>query len=101
MPAYVLADVEILDADAIGTYLHLAAMSIERYGGHQVVQGNHHVAVIEGDRPAGRRLAIVEFPDIERARQWYESPDYAAALAVSRTALRRVLLFIDTDRTVP
>jgi uncharacterized protein (DUF1330 family) len=38
---------------------------------------------------------IVEFPDGERLRQWYRSADYAEALAIRDTALRRRLLFIE------
>jgi len=30
-----------------------------------------------------------------RAREWYCSPEYAGALAVSRRALRRRLIFVD------
>jgi uncharacterized protein (DUF1330 family) len=32
---------------------------------------------------------------MERAREWYRSPEYARALEVRRTALRRDLIFVE------
>ena len=49
--------------------------------------------VLEGPAPEG--VVIVEFPTMEKAREWYRSPDYAAALAVRQTALDRRLIFVE------
>ena len=40
-------------------------------------------------------IVVVEFPDLERARAWYRSPEYAAALAVRDAALGRDLILVD------
>ena len=40
-------------------------------------------------------LIIVEFPDIEQARRWYASAEYAAALDVRDAALSRHLILVD------
>ena len=45
--------------------------------------------------PAQRRLVMVEFPDMDRARAWYASPEYAEALAVRHAALDRRLIFAE------
>lgn len=42
-----------------------------------------------------RTIVIAEFPDIERARAWYRSPEYASALAVRDEALSRNLILVD------
>jgi uncharacterized protein (DUF1330 family) len=94
VPAYVISEVEILDEGRADVYRSLAAASIERYGGRYLVRGRLPVAV-EGDWPDAERLVVVEFPDMERAREWYASAEYARALEVRGTALRRRLLFVE------
>jgi uncharacterized protein (DUF1330 family) len=44
---------------------------------------------------APRAIIVVEFPDIERARTWYRSPEYAFALEVRDRALSRNLILLD------
>ena len=92
MPAYVISDVKIRDRNAIETYRSRAAASIAQYGGRYLARGGT-VETLEGDwRP---QLIIVEFPDMERARTWYRSPEYAAALEVRDAALTRNLILVD------
>jgi uncharacterized protein (DUF1330 family) len=40
-------------------------------------------------------VVIVEFPSMERLRDWYASPEYAEALEIRQTALARRLLFVE------
>lgn len=40
-------------------------------------------------------MVVVEFPDVERARAWCRSPEYAAALAFRDAALSRHLILVD------
>lgn len=93
MPAYVISEVEILDEARGQRYRELAAASIARHGGRYLARGALP-EVPEGDWHESRRLVIVEFPDMDRLREWYASDDYAEAPAVSHTALERRLLFI-------
>lgn len=94
MTAYVISEVEILDESQGLRYRDLAAASITRHGGRYIVRGADP-AVPEGDWPPGARVVVVEFPSMDRAKEWYESADYAEALAVRRTALERRLLFVE------
>ena len=94
MPAYVISEVEVLDEAQGQRYREPAAASISRHGGRYVVRGAQP-DVPEGDWPASRRVVVVEFPSMVELRRWYGSADYAEALAVSRTALTRRLLFVD------
>jgi len=93
MPAYVISDLKILDPVAIEAYRTRAAPSIRRHGGRYLVR-NGPFEVLEGDWTP-RSLVIVEFPDMERARAWYRSADYAAALEVRDQALSRNLILVD------
>ena len=93
MSAYVISDVEILDQELIGEYRVLAQDSIARYGGRYLARGGAIEAVEGGWNPEG--LIIVAFPDMARARAWYQSPEYAKALKVRGRALDRRLIFVD------
>lgn len=92
--AYVLSEVEITDERAASQYRELAARSIAAHGGKYLVRGALPLA-LEGQWPARSRLVIVEFPSLDAARAWYGSTEYAGALALSRSALRRRLLIVE------
>ena len=94
MAAYVVSEVEILDEAQANIYRPLASASIERYGGRYIVPGASP-QLIEGERNPMRRLVIVEFPSMQRAHEWYRSPEYAEALRVRAGALTRTLTFVE------
>jgi uncharacterized protein (DUF1330 family) len=94
MSAYVISEVEVIDEIQGQQYRELAAASIAKYGGRYVVRGAEP-QVPEGEWPSARRVVVVEFPTMEQLRRWYSSAEYAKALAVRQTALRRRLLFVD------
>ena len=94
MPAYVISEVEVLDDRLINTYRAMAEATIAQYGGRYIVRGGA-VEAVEGERDPARRFVIVEFPTMERAREWYGSREYAEALKVRATALTRTLVFVE------
>jgi uncharacterized protein (DUF1330 family) len=40
-------------------------------------------------------IIIIEFPDVERAKTWYRSAEYAAALAVRDDAISRHMILVE------
>ena len=93
MSAYAISEVEAKDAAAFEAYRTRAARTIAQYGGRYLVRGGA-ADVVEGGPPA-KTFIVVEFPSMQRLRQWYASPEYAEALDVSRTALDRRLIFVE------
>ena len=93
MPAYLISDVSIRDHQAFQVYRTRAAASIAKYGGRYLVRGGA-IEPLEGNW-SPTTIIVVEFPDIERARAWYRSPEYAAALEVRDEALSRNLILVD------
>ncbi|RJT34962.1 DUF1330 domain-containing protein [Mesorhizobium waimense] len=93
MPAYVVSDVTVRDRDAFEGYRTRAAASIALHGGRYLVRGGA-VERLEGNWDPGP-LIIVEFPDMERARRWYLSAEYAAALELRDAALSRNLILVE------
>ncbi|MGH3426345.1 MAG: DUF1330 domain-containing protein [Candidatus Dormibacteraceae bacterium] len=94
MTAYVISEVEIIDQTAAAQYRALAAKSIATYGGRYLVRGANP-EVPEGRWPEEQRVAVVEFPTMERVHEWYRSAEYARALMVREDALERRLLFVE------
>ena len=97
MAAYVISEIsEISDTRLMEEYRSLAQAAIQQYGGRYLVRGGAFETV-EGDSGL-RRIVIVEFPTMKRAREWYRSPEYAKALTVSQKALKRRLIFVEGER---
>ncbi|MFF4533597.1 DUF1330 domain-containing protein [Streptomyces sp. NPDC001407] len=94
MTAYVISEAEVLDEELTATYRTLASAAISAHGGRYVVRGAG-VEAAEGEWSAGRRLIIAEFPDMERLKGWYASPEYAEAREIAKKALKRRLLFVE------
>jgi len=93
MAAYVIADTEIVDPAAGARYRDLAQKSIAQYGGRYIVRGGAVDSVEGGWQP--KLFVVVEFPSMEQARRWYSSAEYAEALKLRQTALRRRLIFVE------
>jgi len=91
MAAYLIADIEVTDAEAFERYRAGVPAVIKRFGGRYVVRGGA-AQNLEGDWQP-RRMVILEFPTMEKLKAFYDSDDYAELLAarlaatVSRTIL--------------
>lgn len=92
MPAYLVAEIEVLDPERYGRYHPLAVSAIGRYGG-RVLAGSDGMAALEGVGSASRWV-IVEFDTFEQGQRFHGSPEYQAATAVrgDSAIIRMVLL---------
>lgn len=93
MPAYVIADIEVIDPVRYEEYKPLAAASVAKYGGRYLVRGGK-TEVLEGTWMP-RRVAMLEFETLERAREWYDSPEYRAARQIRREAASGNLVVVE------
>ena len=82
-PAYVIADIEIHDLDAIRAYTDHVAATHAEYGSRYLSRGGA-LEVVEGDWQP-KRLILIEFPSWEAARGWYFSDVYQALVRVRQT----------------
>lgn len=99
MPAYLILDVTVKDAEAFQAYRTRAATSIGQHGGRYLVRGGP-IDTLEGSWVPST-IIVVEFPDLEHARAWCCSPEYASALAFRDDALSRNLVLVDGISGVP
>lgn len=93
MSAYVISEVDVRNAAGFEAYRTIAAKAIAQYGGRYLVRGGAAEAAEGGPPP--KTLIVVEFPSMERLREWYDSPEYAEALKHRRTAIDRRLIFVE------
>jgi uncharacterized protein (DUF1330 family) len=77
MPAYVIVETDIHDPEQYEQYKAASPAAVASGGGRFVVRGGE-LAVLEGDwQPS--RLVVLEFPDLDTAKRWYESETYQEA----------------------
>ncbi len=76
MSAYVITDVEIKDETLYGEFRERVTSTVEAHGGRFVARGGE-LQVILGDWTP-KRLAILEFDNIQQVREWLNSPEYTA-----------------------
>lgn len=74
MPAYAIAHLhEAAPHPEIADYIERIPGTFEPYGGHFLVHATQH-EVKEGTWPG--HLVVIGFPDIDRARAWWDSAAY-------------------------
>jgi uncharacterized protein (DUF1330 family) len=93
MPAYVIVNVDVLDEEAALAYAHAARKSILGHGGRYLVAGPTPEPV-EGTW-ASSRLVVIEFPDMGRVREWYDSPAYRRAREIREGKATVAMLFVE------
>ena len=74
MKGYVIAVVDVKNAEGYAEYSKHVPATIAKYGGHYLVRGGK-IEVREGEW-SGPRTVILEFPSLARALEWYDSPEY-------------------------
>ncbi len=78
MTAYAIAQLRRVDVNAqIADYLRRIDETLEPYEGRFLVHGTTP-HVVDGDFPGA--VVVIAFPDMARARAWYDSPGYQAIL---------------------
>ena len=91
MSAYVIVEIEIHDPVEYDEYKKLTPASIAAYDGKFVVRGAQ-TETLEGDWHP-QRIVVLEFPSVERAKQWWNSEEYATAKSIrQRTAKTKMLV---------
>ena len=89
MPAYLIANIELHDAERYKAYIEHVPALIEKHGGKYLVRGGRSEVLEGGWSPT--RLIVLEFPSRDAAVAFYDDPDYAPykelRQAVSTTSL--------------
>jgi uncharacterized protein (DUF1330 family) len=65
----------------------------QKYEGRYIVRGGK-VETLEGDWTP-KRLVVLEFPSVEDAKAWYDSPDYAEAKALRLVSTKSNIIVVE------
>jgi uncharacterized protein (DUF1330 family) len=93
MAAYVIVDIEIKDPEKYKQYVSMTPASLEAFGGRFIVRGGHAERV-EGEWEP-RRVVVIEFDNIERAREWWASDAYREPKALRQSAAHTNMIFVE------
>lgn len=93
MAAYILAEIEITNPDGYKEYTAQVPATIAKYGGRFLVRGGA-AETLEGEWPRQRRV-LLEFPSMEAAKRWWDSPEYEKPKALRRANSKGRLLLLE------
>ncbi len=84
MPAFIIADVTVTDADQMAKYREWSTKAMQEHGAEVLVRGGT-IEVLEGDWTPSR-LVVLKFPDRAAARRFYDSETYQHAKSLREHA---------------
>ncbi len=93
MLAYVIVEIEVLNAERYEEYKRLAPPSIAAFGGRYVVRGGRAETLEGGWSP--KRMVLLEFESLERARQWWDSSEYREAKRLRQETARTRMIAVE------
>jgi uncharacterized protein (DUF1330 family) len=93
MAAYLIADIEVTDAQAYEEYRKRVPAIIAAHGGRYLVRGGT-AETLEGTwRP--NRTIVLEFPSMDALRAFWGSPEYRPLRAIRERAARSSLVAVE------
>ena len=94
MSAYLIVDTLIENPQEYEKYKQLAKPIAEKYGGVYRVRGGD-MDVRETDLWTPTRMVIIEFPDMDAARAFVDSEEYAPVKPLRRNNAKCTLTIVD------
>jgi uncharacterized protein (DUF1330 family) len=93
MAAYIIADVNVQNAEEFEAYRKLVPATLTPYGGRFIIRGGK-IEALEGDWTP-KRIVALEFPDFNKAKDWWASQEYLEPKKMRQRASLTNLLVID------
>jgi uncharacterized protein (DUF1330 family) len=93
MAAYLIVDVQVADPAAYERYRAGVATTLVPYGGKFMVRGGRF-EMLEGNWDL-TRLVVIEFPSMERAKEWWSSKEYAPLKQLRHSAARTRMVVVE------
>jgi uncharacterized protein (DUF1330 family) len=84
MAAYMIARIGITDPEQYKKYIAATPGVIAKHGGKFIARGGETVT-LEGPEET-RRVVLVEFPSLDKAKEFYTSPEYGEAMKLREGA---------------
>jgi uncharacterized protein (DUF1330 family) len=93
MTAYMIVQTFVTDLEKMEEYKALAAPAVAKHGGKYLSRGGPMEDIEnEWDAP---RVTLLEFPSVEAAKTFYNSPDYQEAKSKREGAARFIMTILE------
>jgi len=86
MPGYILVNVEVRDPVGYEEYTAQVPSILASYGGRFLVRAGANETLEGAWEP--NRIVLLEFPSVEQAKAWYNSPEYQAIIPLRQKYAR-------------
>lgn len=83
MTAYVIFDIDVHEPEVYEEYRRAATPTVHAHGGYFVVRG---AAETWGGDWSPKRMVVIKFECMAKARTWYDSPEYQIARSILEKA---------------
>ena len=93
MAAYVIVDIHITDPRTYEEYKKQAYPTVQAFGGRYLARGGA-VETLEGEWVPGRTV-VLEFPSLQKAKEWWGSDLYAPIRAVRQRSARTRMVVVE------
>jgi uncharacterized protein (DUF1330 family) len=92
VPGYLIANLDITNPAGFEEYRTKVTPLIAKFGGRYLVRGGD-VKTLEGNLPI-HRLVVLEFPSVEAAQRFYDSPEYQPLLKIRLASTKSDLVLV-------
>jgi uncharacterized protein (DUF1330 family) len=93
MPAYLIVNIDVHDPDKFEEYKKTASPITAAYGGKYLARGGVS-ETLEGDW-VGRRMVLIEFESMERAREWWSSKEYGRVKGLRHQSSETQMILVE------
>jgi uncharacterized protein (DUF1330 family) len=93
MAAYVILNVEVTNPERFAEYAKVAGATVASYGGKYLARGGHAEKLEGAWEP--KRFVVLEFPTLQRAKDWWASEEYRQPKALRQSASTTDLIVVE------
>ena len=93
MSAYLVVQVEVTEPAGYDEYKKMVPSSLAAYGGKFVVRGGG-CETLEGSWHP-KRLVVLEFPSVAKAKEWWASNEYREAKALRQRTAKTEMIVVE------
>ncbi|MDD4137431.1 MAG: DUF1330 domain-containing protein [Methanoregula sp.] len=93
MPAYFIARVDVKNRDMYRHYVDIVPSIIKKYGG-TVIARSEEPLTFEGPKET-RKIILIQFSALEKAQEFYHSPEYQSARKLREGAAIGEIIVVD------
>jgi len=91
-PGYVVGELDITDPVAYQQYAAKSSAIVAAHGGEYLIRGGK-VTPLEGEPP--KRFVVIHYESVEKALEWYNSPEYVAARTIRQKAAKSRVFIVE------